>query len=76
MSLGLTGGFALFDVKQGEKTLQLKDIHAVQTKYYPENTNYIGVVTVEGSLELYDVRNMSGLVAIYNEEFHKEEVLI
>jgi len=75
LSLGLKGGFALFDVKQGDKTLQLKDIHAVSTKFYPDNTNYLGLKTCEGSLELYDLRNMSGHVAIYSEGYQKDLLL-
>ncbi|CDW84342.1 UNKNOWN [Stylonychia lemnae] len=73
VSLGLNGGIALFDMREGEKVLQLRDIQAKKTKFYPDNTNYLGVLTVEGSLELYDVRNMTGCINIYNEQYYKDE---
>eukprot|EP00347_Sterkiella_histriomuscorum_P017907 403347523 len=75
LSMALAGGLAFFDMREGAKVLQLRDIQAIQTKFYPENTNYLGVQTIQGSLELYDIRNMTGSVNVYSEQFAKEELM-
>ena len=40
------GGTSLFDVRSGEISLQLKDVHSISSKFYPENTNYVGILTI------------------------------
>jgi hypothetical protein len=39
------GGLSLFNVNEGCKTLAIKETQALKTKYYPDNTNYLGVMT-------------------------------
>ena len=67
------GGTTLFDIKSGAKNTFLSELHSLKTKYYPENTNYLGIQTIQGSLELYDLRHFTKPVVVYSEEYLKEE---
>lgn len=55
--------------------MHLQDLPSIKTAFYPADTNYIGVlVSNEGSLEMYDLRNFyGGPVVIYNQEYVQEE---
>jgi hypothetical protein len=70
LSMSDFGGFALFDLRQGSKTTHMTTLNAIKTSFYASNPNYLSLLTKQGSLELYDLRNLSGgPVNIFNQQF-------
>ena len=47
--------------------MQMQEYQAIRSEFYEANTNYMGVLSIDGSVELYDTRNFhNGPVVIYN----------
>jgi len=75
LSLSLGKSLCLYDLRQGSKIMNSSEIQALKTKFYPSNPNYLAVLTHQGTLELFDQRNLGGgPVQIYNEEYQKEKI--
>lgn len=67
LSMQNFGGFALFDLRSGRKTLNLHDLNASKSAVLG---NHLVILTSTGSLELYDHRRvLSGPLRAYNPEF-------
>lgn len=67
LSMQNFGGFAIFDLRSGNKTLSLHDMNASKSELFGR---HVMILTNTGSLELYDHRKMlSGPVMVYNSEF-------
>ena len=70
LSMSDLGGFALFDIRQGTKTTHMTTLNAIKTQFYASNADYITILTKQGSLELFDLRNLlGGPVNIFNQSF-------
>jgi len=75
LSLSLTKGLCLYDLRAGCKTMHTSEPQAIKSRFYPSNPTYLAVLTKQGSMELYDQRSFGGgPVQIYNEEYQAEKI--
>ena len=75
LSLSLGKGLCLYDIRDNSKVIHTSETHSVKTKFYEPNPNYLAVLTKQGTLELFDMRNFGGgPVQLYNEEFKHEKL--
>jgi hypothetical protein len=44
LSSGL-GGVSLFSIKDASVCMQMKEVETIKTKFFPENPNFLGLIT-------------------------------
>ncbi len=77
LSLSLGKGLCIYDIRDGSKVMHTSETQSVKSKFYEPNPNYLAVLTKQGTLELYDMRNFGGgPVQLYNGEFKSEKFKI